>query len=39
MTSEKCETYLYLLLDVIGRTKKNMHFLEVPIPVYAYVYK
>jgi hypothetical protein len=32
MTSEKCETYLYLTLGVLGRTKKNMHLLERPIP-------
>jgi hypothetical protein len=34
MTSEKCETYLYLTLDVLGRTKKNMHLLELPSPGY-----
>jgi len=34
MTSEKCETYLYLTLDVLGRTNKNMHLLELPSPDY-----
>jgi hypothetical protein len=34
MTSEKCETHLYLTLDVLGRINKNMHLLELPSPVY-----
>jgi len=34
MTSEMCETYLYLTLDVLGRTNKNMHLLELPSPAH-----
>jgi hypothetical protein len=36
MTSVKCETYLYLTLNVLGRTKKNIHLLEHPRPAYRY---
>jgi hypothetical protein len=32
MTSEKCETYFYLTLNALGRTKKNIHLLELPSP-------
>jgi hypothetical protein len=34
MTSDKCETYLYLTLGVLGQTKKNMHLPQLPSPGY-----